>query len=221
MLEPRYRRDYDGEFVILETRLVDGVKQERREWIPNLIRNDHTSGRAAVIGSRYDQDRFKHQRLANHKGGLLGSKRLQTYAAGDIWEDMRLDFYACTNRKRLDRILKTTYDETTVIYSNANMVIDHPNRLYPTPYSPYLADEAIAAYLACFDGHEEVFLIGFNRETAWDDKMVVPDMITVMEAYPGVKFISIGGPAGQPAGWLDLANLSVMPYRQFVTYCDI
>lgn len=221
MIEARYRRDYDGEFVILETRLVDGVKQERREWIPNQIINDQISGRAVVIGSRYEQDRFQHKRLANHKGGLLGSKRLQTYGAGDIWEDMRLDFYACTNRQRLARILETDYDQHTVIYSNANMVIDHPNRLYPTPYSPYLADEAIATYLACFDGHEEIFLLGFNQETVWDDKMVIPDMITVMKSYPGVKFISVGFSTVQPEGWLDLPNLSCMPVRQFVTYCDI
>lgn len=221
MITARYRRDYDGEFVILETRLVDGVKQERREWIPNLIRNDQISGRAAVIGSRYEQDRFQHQRLERHKGGLHGSKRLQTYGAGDIWQDMRLDFYACTNRKRLDEILKTDYDQKTVIYSNANMVIGHPNRLYPTPYSPYLADEALACYLACFDGHTEVFLIGFNHEIQWDDRMVIPDMITVMKTYPGVKFISIGTPAVQPAGWLELHNLETMPIRQFVTYCDI
>lgn len=221
MLQQRFRRDYDGEFVILETRLVNGVKKERREWIPNLIINDQISGRAAVIGSRYDQDRFRHQRLANHKGGLLGSKRLQTYGAGDIWEDMHLDFYVCTNRKRLAKILTTNYDETTVIYSNANLVMDHPNRIYPTPYSPYLTDEALAAYLACFDGHTEVFLLGFNIEHAWDDKMVIPDMITVMQTYTGVRFVSIGTPSAQPPEWLELPNFETMTVRQFVTYCDV
>lgn len=221
MITARYRRDYDGEFVILNTRLVDGVKQETREWIPNLVQNNHISGRAAVIGSRHDQDRFRHQRLERHRGGLLGSKRLQTYSTGDIWQDMRLDFYVSTNRKTLAEVLAADYDHNTVIFSNPNLVIDNPGRLYPIPYGPYLADQALATYLACFDGHEEIFLLGFNRETAWDDKMIIPDMIAVMQAYTGVKFFSIGGPAAQPDGWLDLPNLSVMPVREFVTYCDI
>ena len=221
MMEQRFRRDYDGEFVILDMRLVNGVKQETREWIPNLIQNNHISGRAAVIGSRYDQDRFKHQRLARHRGGLLGSKRLQTYSTGDIWQDMRLDFYVSTNRKTLGEALATNYDVDTVIFSNANMCMANPGRLYPIPYGPYLADQALAAYLACFDGHTEIFLLGFNRETAWDDRMIIPDMIRVMQTYTGVRFVSIGGPAGQPNGFLDQPNLEVMPIRQFVTYCDI
>ena len=221
MIEQRFRRDYDGEFVILNTRLIDGVKQETREWIPNLIQNNHISGRAAVIGSRYDQDRFNHRRLSRHRGGLLGSKRLQTYSTGNIWQDMRLDFYVSTNRKILGEVLATDYDVNTVIFSNANLVIDNPGRLYPVPYGPYLSDQALATYLACFDGHTEIFLLGFNRETAWDDRMIIPDMIRVMQTYSGVRFVSVGVPTAQPDGFLDQSNLETMTYRNFVTYCDI
>ena len=56
MIESRYRRDYDGEFVITETRVADGTTQQTREWVPNAIENHHISGRAAVIGSRTDHD---------------------------------------------------------------------------------------------------------------------------------------------------------------------
>ncbi len=49
MLE-RYRKEYDGEFVIVENKISGGKKYQEREWIDNPIENQHISGRAAVIG---------------------------------------------------------------------------------------------------------------------------------------------------------------------------
>ena len=84
MIKPRYRRDYDGEFVIVETIITDNAKKYTREWIPNTVENHHLSGRAAVIGSRESQARFDHRRLQDHRGGLLAKKSLQTYGTADL-----------------------------------------------------------------------------------------------------------------------------------------
>lgn len=221
MIEARYRRDYIGEFVITETRLVDGVKQEQREWIDNPIKLDRVSNRAAVICSRCDQKRFRHQRLERHRGGLLGSKRLQTYATGDIWQDMRLDFYVTNHKKTLAEIVKSAYDESTTVYSCTAGVLSHPGHFYLVPYTPYLSDLALSLYLASFDGHEEIFLIGHNIDVVPEDKNTVSDMLTVMRTYPGTRYISVGVPAGQPLAWLELPNFSTMPLQQFISYCDI
>ena len=77
-MQARYRTDYAGEFVITETRWAGGRKNETREWIVNPIENHHISGRAACIGTDIDHWRFDYTRLARHRGGLLGSKKLQT-----------------------------------------------------------------------------------------------------------------------------------------------
>ena len=55
-MDARYRQDYAGEFVILETRWTKGKKVERREWIENPIQNQHISGRAVCIGSNEGRD---------------------------------------------------------------------------------------------------------------------------------------------------------------------
>jgi hypothetical protein len=83
-MDARYRTDYLGEFVILETRWSGGKKSETREWINNPITNHHLSGRAACIGSTLDQIHFDYTRLQRHRGGLLGSKKLQTYGTGAL-----------------------------------------------------------------------------------------------------------------------------------------
>ena len=221
MITARYRSDYDGEFIVTETRLVDGVKQQAREWIPNAVTNCHISGRAAVIGSRFDEQRFRHQRLERHQGGLLARKRLQTYGWGDIWQDMRLDFYASSDRKQLSQIAQRDYERSTIIFTSPSCVIEWPGRFYPVPYTPYLTDMATALYLASFDQHEEVFLLGVNCDVAWPDKNVVPDMTAVMTAYRGTQYISVGAPAGQHEEWLALPNFRTMPLREFISYCDI
>lgn len=221
MITARYRSDYDGEFIVLETRLVDGVKQETREWIPNAVTNSHISGRAAVILSRYDQKRFQHERLQRHRGGLLGTKRLQTYSWSDIWRDMRLDFYTSSDSQQLDTLVQVNYDRNTAVFTNSRYVIQWPGRFYPVPYTPYLSDPAMAVYLASFDQHKEVFLLGCNTEMLWPDKKAVADMTQVMQAYNGTQFISVATPASQYEQWLSLPNFSTMSLREFISYCDI
>ena len=75
-MQKQYREDYQGEFVIVETRITNGRREQKREWIDNPIQNHHISKRAAVIGSRADRDRFDHTILPRHRGGLMGKKKV-------------------------------------------------------------------------------------------------------------------------------------------------
>ena len=70
MLE-RYRKDYLGEFVILNTSWKDGKKVQTREWMDNPIKNQHISSRAAIIGPGSSRERFDVRVLEKHKGGYL------------------------------------------------------------------------------------------------------------------------------------------------------
>lgn len=221
MITARYRSDYDGELVITSTKLVDGIKQETREWVPNVVTNTHISGRAAVIGSRSDERRFGHQRLERHRGGLLGRKRLQTYAWGDLWQDMRLDFYTSNDRDQLSSIIEQNYNQHTTVFTSVKYVLKWPGNFYPVPYAPYLSDAAAAIYLASFDQHQEIFLLGYNTEVRWPDKKVVSDVQEVMAAYSGTQYISVATQSSQPDAWLDLPNFRTMATRDFISYCDI
>jgi hypothetical protein len=106
MITQRFRKDYTGEFIITNTAWAGGRKRTQREWLPNLIENHHISGRAACIGSAADGSRFDFTILQKHKGGLLGSKKLQTYGTGEIAKSMRLDFAV----ERDEKIIKDLID---------------------------------------------------------------------------------------------------------------
>jgi len=220
-MQARYRTDYVGEFVILETTWSGGKKEETREWIPNPIDNHHLSGRAACIGSNIDQERFDYTRLQRHRGGLLGSKKLQTYGTGLIAQQMRLDFAVETNTNNLTGILETNYQHDNIVYTTARNCIANPGEFYLIPYKPRLIDMTTAVYLAAFDGHQEVFLLGYTDESPGDSLNWEAQLADVFLAYPGVKFYLVGESTRMPDIWVDCFNTQLMTYREFISYCDV
>ena len=221
MIQARYRRDYSGEFVIVETRLADGQTHQTREWIPNVIENHHTSGRAAVIGSRTLHPKFKYQRLQRHRGGLLGKKRLQTYGTGDLWQDMKFDFFATADRDQVSAMTVAGYDQHATVYTTARICIENPGRFYLIPYTPQIDALAVPVYLSAFDGHAEVFMLGYCLETVAGTKTWISDINEVMSAYAGTIFFLVGVESNMPASWRSHANVRCMTVREFVSYCDI
>ena len=221
MIQARHRRDYDGEFVITRTRLANGRGQQIREWIPNSVENQHISGRAAVIGSGVDRERFDYVRLQRHRGGLLGKKRLQTYASGTIWSEMPVDFFVTINRNAARAIHAADYQKQSVVYTTPGLCIAYPGDFFLVPMSPQLSEIALAVYLAAFDQHQEIFLLGYNNETPVEDSGWISHVNSIFEAYAETRFVLVGASVNMPDAWRNNRNVDTMKYRDFVTYCDI
>jgi hypothetical protein len=220
-MDARHRTDYAGEFVILETKWSGGKKSETREWIDNPIENHHLSGRAACIGSTLDQTHFDYTRLQRHRGGLLGSKKLQTYGTGDIAQQMRLDFAVETNADNLIKILETDYQVNNIVYTSPRYCIMHPGEFYLIPLRPKIVDLATVVYLAAFDGHKEIFMLGYTDETAGGHNEWMQQIANIFTAYTGIKFYLIGEPTRMPDSWVSCSNVQPMSYRDFIGYCDV
>lgn len=226
MLTARYRRDYDGEFVVTETRWAGGKKTQKREWVANPIVNQHISGRAACIASDCDrvgtdQNSFDYTRLQNHRGGLLGSKKLQTYGVGSITREMRLDFAIDSQQSVLDEIMSRGYQVNNVVYTTPKLCVYNPGEFYLIPYNPLLALEALPLYLACFDGHSEIFMLGYNKDTPGGNAVWSDHVDMVIRAYPAVTFWMIGVESNMFDSWRLCANTKSMTYREFISYCDV
>jgi hypothetical protein len=220
-VQARYRSEYAGEFVILETKWSGGKKQQTREFIANSIENHHISGRAACIGSKADIESFDYTRLQRHRGGLLGSKKLQTYGVGTVTDNMRLDFTVETDPDRLKMLISNNYCENNIVYTSASNCIDNPEKFYLIPYNPRLLDLVSAAYLASFDGHKEIFLLGYTRDTPIALTEWYKQMEVLMNAYTGIKFYFVGEPTNMYQSWSNCANAEFMTYRNFISYCDV
>ena len=220
-METRYRTDYAGEFVILETKWSGGKKSETREWIPNPIENHHLSGRAACIGSTFDQSTFDYTRLQRHRGGLLGSKKLQTYGTGVIAQQMRLDFTIETDLAGLNKILESGYQANNIVYTSARYCIIHPGEFYLIPLRPIILDLATILYLAAFDGHQEIFMLGYTDEVEGGQTDWIDQISSVFLSYTGTKFYLVGESTRMPDAWGNCPNTKNMTYNEFISYCDV
>ena len=220
-MDARYRIDYPGEFVITHTRWAGGKKDETREWIANPIENHHISGRAVCIGHTSEKQYFDYTRLQNHRGGLLGSKKLQTYGVGDIAQEMRLDFTIETRPAQLAKLVESGYTENNIVYTDARNCIATPGEFYLIPHKPKLLDLVMLMYLAAFDGHKEIFMLGYHRDTDAGNAGWINQVCHVIQAYPGTQFVFAGVPTNMPDSWLDFPNARAFDYRDFIGYCDI
>ena len=220
-MQAHYRSDYAGEFVVVETRWSGGKKTQTREFVANPIENHHISGRAVCIGSDFDAYQFDYTRLQRHRGGLLGSKKLQTYGTGDIALTMRLDFAVETRAPQLVNLKESGYTEKNIVYTTARQCIALPGEFYLIPLAPRLLDIATLLYLAAFDGHQEIFLLGYNQETPVENATWNQQVRNVVDAYPGVKFYFVGEPTNMYDFWLEPTNTQAMTYRDFIGYCDV
>lgn len=223
-MEARFRADYPGEFVVINTIWEGGKRTEQREWIANPIENQHISGRAACIGSRdshASQLGFDYKILQRHRGGLLSSLKLQTYGTGLIAQDMRLDFTVDIDSVQLEKLIESKYYEDNVVYTTARNCIQNPGDFYLIPQAPRLLMPALPVYLAAFDGHKEIFLLGYSKQMVFDNERWFDNVNEVFTAYAGVKFYLVGEPTIMPDAWLECANVNTMTYREFISYCDI
>lgn len=220
-MQEAYRKDYPGEFVVTNTIWHGGKKEQQREWIDNPIENQHISGRAACIGSSHEKDRFNYTKLERHRGGLLGSKKVQTYGTGDIAHEMRLDFAVESNSTKLEWFVGSDYIENNVVYTTARNCVAHPGLFYLIPRNPLLLNVVTPVYLAAFDGHNEIFLIGYNNDNPEPQHRWVPQLVDLINTYRGVKFFLVGEPTNNPPALLECSNLQAVSYRDWIGYADV
>ena len=226
----RYRTEYDGEFVITVNTIKNGEKHQEREWIDNPIENQHISGRAAVIGdgqSRYNTTRHGKlnlkTKIEQHAGWHLGRKRLQSYGSEGCWREMQCDFYVEFDQQKLQEIKEDAYQERVSVYTNARNCIEDPGEYYLVPYGVRGKSVVVATWLACFDGHKEIFLLGVDGLDGQDepDVKLIKQMNQVFDTYRTTKFYYVRDGAKADDMWRKNANFNHMTYAEFISYCDI
>jgi hypothetical protein len=223
-MEERYRSDYEGEFIITNVVVRNGKKIQDKEWIENPIQNQHISGRAVCIADGESRSQFTIHHLENHKGGLLGKLRLQTYGTGRVADEITCNFYISRQPTVLEKCIEKEYTVHTICYTSTTNCLKYPGEFYLVPYKLLGSDELIAAYIACFDGHKEIFLLGYDQMSP----STVGELTDLMNTYKGTKFtrVSSGVKRNQvdskcPEEWKWCSNFSEMNYPDWISYCDV
>ena len=235
-----YRKDYDGEYVILNTKYDKGKKVIEKEWVDNPITNQHISGRAAIIASGESRLAYDVAKLERHRGGLLGSKKLQTYGTGSLHKEMQLDFFITMDPDKCQECIESRYTERCTVMTTARNCIENPEEFFLIPQSMKGLTAVLATWLACFDGHKEIFWLGLDGqvETTYNNNIYIPQddprktsvsishklnssITELMQAYLGIDFYHVSNIKKVPDEWIEQPNFNQMTYQEWVSYCDV
>ena len=235
--------DYEGEFIIHDTRIINGKREEDREWIPRAVTNNDHRGYAVVIGNGQSREKFNLNLLKHHKGGLFASMRCQTYGCNALYRDFTPDFLIVHNPAMAKEVVESGYTENKIVYSSAQQLVKYPGKLYLIPQNINMNAGALATYMAAFDNHKNIYLIGFDNqpdpthnnnmyagtENYGDINSPDPDgkwlnfMSRLFGAYSDVKFTYVNGNPEYtfPEQWNWHKNVLKENYREFVSNLDI
>jgi len=220
-----YRSNYTGENVVTQLTYKDSTWVAESEWIPSGVENIYTTGQALIIGGgkswQEGQFEFDLTHIENHKGGLFGTNRLQTYGTNKLYKKFTPDFLVIDNDEA-EELSTSQYCVDNIVYAHATQILKYPGKFYLIPQDPSWNAGAIATYLACFDGHKKVFLMGFDGKQG-EDAFYEKTMATVFNLYPDVDFVRICPTPYYyvPEAWKYVVNLRQIDFRDFVIEADI
>jgi len=243
-----YRSNYAGENVVKSLTYENATWIQENEYAPNAVTNLQISNKAVVLGNGISRTELYPQGdlfglLKNHKGGLLAAGAVQTYGCNAIVRDFIPDFVVC-NDVLAHEMVNDGYCDKTIVYGNANMILSYPGKFYLTPQDPSWDMGAIAAYLACFDGHTTVYLMGFDCHTGesyyhmnvYSGTDGYPDVAEptteeffsqtlqlVMKTYHNVDFVRVTPTPNyyMPERWKYQLNLRQITFNEFVKEVDL
>lgn len=241
-LNKKYRRGYTGEDIIVERKLERGMWETTTETVPSRITNRQISNTAVVIGNGINRLGFNLKELKK-PSGLLGAKTVQTYGCNALYRDFAPDFLIATgNNGIVDEIADRGYTNEHIVYSNAIHLLEFPGKFYLIPFDTYADAGTTAAYIAAFDEHKTIYLIGFDgQEAGWNNNVYagtkgydakttsidqhdwIANRKQLLDVYDDVDWVWVT-PHGTnliPETLKYCANLRQINYRQFVLECDL
>jgi hypothetical protein len=242
-LKRLYRNNYAGENIVTQLSLVDGEWNPETEFVPNNVLNSFVTSQAIAIGNGESRADFDINYIINHQGGLLAKDKLQTYACNAAYRDFTPDFLIATGDTIVAEIANSHFCDKNIAYTSAKNVLKYPGKFYLIPQNISFNAGAIAAYMACFDGHKKVFLMGYDqydedsfinniykdtngypKTTDRDNgRFYATSLFDVMQTYSDVEFIRIMtfNNYHVPDEFKSLVNFRQIDYREFIYEADI
>jgi len=242
-LSKRYRQDYTGEEIIQERKFEEGKWVQVTEHVPNNVINNQISNRAVVFGNGVSRNLFPVDHLLKHKSGLLGADTLQSYACNAFYRDYTPDFLVVADRRIAKEVVDSEFTNDNIVYSRVDISLEFPKKFYLIPHDPYADAGTTAIYLAAFDGHKKIYLLGFDgqddvrynnnvyagtngydgltdvvSENKWND-----NQLSVFNTYDDVDFVLVThyGTDRIPESWKYCTNLRQISHRDFVLETDL
>jgi hypothetical protein len=222
-----YRANYTGEDVVTNLTYEHGEWTPETESIPNSVFNTHTTTQAVAIANGPTREELNLIHIADHKGGLLGVDKLQSYGCNTLYKDFTPDFLVAVGDENVKELAESNYSDDNIVYVNGEHLINYPGKFYLIPQNLSYDAGSLAAYLACFDGHKKVFLLGYDSYTEFNDHRTqaffIKALLEVMKTYNDVEFVRVMPTENYSVApeLISLPNFRQINYRDFVIEADL
>ena len=241
-IDKKYRQYYQGENIVTSRTHSGGVWADTVEWVPNSITNNQISNKAVIIGNGMSRQNLDIQRLKNPMG-LLGAGTVQTYGCNALYRDYTPDFLIAKGDDIIKEIATNGYPTQHIVYTSAIHLLEYPNTFYLIPNDPYTDAGTTAVYLACFDGHKQIYMVGVEGHdtpgynyniyagtngydpinTLISDHKWIADKRVLFDTYSDVDFVWVTEFATEPAPelWKYANNFRQLSWEQFGHEVDL
>jgi hypothetical protein len=242
-LDKIYRTNYLGESVTVEARQQSQNWTYKTEWVPISVLNRQTARTACIIGNGNSRVDFPTGLVLNHMSGVLGRDSMQTYGCNALYRDSEPTFLVATGNEICEELANSGYCDDHIVYANASMVLKYPGKFYLIPQDVPANAGTVATYLACFDGHEKIYLLGFDgwsgdnyhnnvytdtnaygpNDTHVSEEMWVRSLSLIMQTYDEVEFIRVMPTDSWrcPTEWKQLPNFTQIDWQSFIMQADL
>lgn len=228
ILKQLYRSSYSGENVVTQLTYENGEWTPETEAVQNSVFNTPTSSQAVAIASGATRSNFELNFIATHKGGLFGADRLQSYGCNGLYKEFAPDFLIAVGDDHIEELAASDYPNDNIVYAHAQSVLQYPGKFYLIPQNIAYDAGAIAAYMACFDGHKKVFLLGYDsyvddHESHPNQTFFIKTLASVVKTYSDVDFVRVMPTTTYSCDTTlsSLINFRQITYRDFVLEADI
>lgn len=247
------RKDYTGEEITSTGLYINSEWVYQKEFINSPLDNYKPLDIAIVVGNgisrlQFDLSLFMAWRETTPWGARSqwhipkNNKKFDTYGCNALYRNYQPKFLITTGQSIVDEVANDEYSNNNVVYASKFDLIKYPGKFTFIPQDPQWNSGALAAYLAAFDGHKKIFLLGFDgidsknianvyagtegypAETDnINEEFWVRSLTEVMSTYSDTEFIRVAptGSYRSPEAWKYCVNYRVVDFRQFVLEADL
>lgn len=254
IIKKLYRKEYNGEDVNIVATYSDNHWKYQQEFVSESFDNLPMSNRAIVIGNGISRVDFDLRNILEHRDTAAWGertpwrsprikKKFNTYGCNALYRDYKVDFLVATGEQIIQEIANDPYCVDNVVYANKNIVIDYPSKFHFIPQDLDYNSGSIATYMAAFDGHKKVYMLGFdgvdNNTNNYNYYANTPGYLpanhptneeywtkclyNIMTTYDDVEFIRVA-PSSRfrtPERLKYVLNFRTIDFRQFVLEADL
>jgi hypothetical protein len=250
-ISKKYRSDYDGEDINLIGKYENSNWNYTTEFIDKSSDHKPLNTYAVVIGNGESRLEFDLTYFLPYKTGPLdtswhnpkGRRNFFTYGCNALYRDFSPDFLIATGEEIIEEVVKSGFCDTNIVYANSWVLPEYPGKFHYIPENPSYNSGTLAAYMAAFDGHKKVFLLGFDgndtpnvncnvynntngypsRDNYTPEDFWVNSLKLVMDTYNDTEFVRVApyNTFRTPEAWKYCLNFRTIDFRQFVFEADL